>query len=184
MTATTPQPPGSGGADGVPARPARVIQNETTTEIPVHLLFRDDPDPVSVPLRPTVVNRRQGTGEQPRLRRPAPAKARPVARIDLDLVERPARALPGAVGVLAGAVGLAGCAVTSWWAGTLPPFAAQALGLPAFAGVGLGPAQWAGTPGPGRSACSASGDCPGGAPGGPGCSICSAATGGPSGVPA
>lgn len=149
MTTTTPQPPGSGGADGVPARPARVIQNETTTEIPVHLLFRDDPDPVSVPLRPTVVNRRQGTGEQPRLRRPAPAKARPVARIDLDLVERPARALPGAVGVLAGAVGLAGCAVTSWWAGTLPPFAAQALGLPAFAGVGLGPAQWAGYAGAG-----------------------------------
>ncbi|MBG0854981.1 SPFH domain-containing protein [Streptomyces spinoverrucosus] len=146
MTTTTPETPDPGGAEEdppPPARPARLIQNEATTEIPVHLLFRDDPDPVSVQLRPAVVSRRQGTGEQPRLRRPVPSRARPVPQVDPALVERPARVLPPAVGVLAGAVGAAGCTVTSWWAGTLPPVVAAALGLPAYAGAGLGPAQWA-----------------------------------------
>ncbi|MGV9626387.1 hypothetical protein ACWDTB_07345, partial [Streptomyces sp. NPDC003487] len=60
-TATTPESEGS--ADATASRPARLIQNEATTEIPVHLLFRDDPDPQPVPVRPTVVARRQGTGD-------------------------------------------------------------------------------------------------------------------------
>jgi hypothetical protein len=126
-------------------RPARLIHNEATTEIPVHLLFRDDPAPASVPLRPAVVARRQGTGEQPRTRRPVTARPRPrpVPSVDPELTERPARVLPGAAGVAAGACGAAGCAVTSWWAGLVPPLAAEALGLPAFGGAGLGPAQWA-----------------------------------------
>ncbi|MCX3063675.1 SPFH domain-containing protein [Streptomyces beihaiensis] len=38
------------------ARTARLIHNEATTEIPVNMLFRDDPDPVAVPLRPAVVS--------------------------------------------------------------------------------------------------------------------------------
>ncbi|MGW5635272.1 SPFH domain-containing protein [Streptomyces sp. NPDC003832] len=138
MTTTASPTPESQG----PARPARLIQNEVTTEIPVHLLFRDEPDPVSVPLKPAVVSRRQGTGEQPRLRRPA-GPARVVPEVDPDLAERPARVLPGSAGVLAGSCGLAGCAVTSWWAGALPPLALEALRLPAYAGAGLGPAQWA-----------------------------------------
>ncbi|MER6673121.1 SPFH domain-containing protein [Streptomyces sp. NPDC000983] len=138
MTTTASPTPESRG----PARPARLIQNEVTTEIPVHLLFRDEPDPVSVPLKPAVVSRRQGTGEQPRLRRPA-GPARVVPEVDPDLAERPARVLPGSAGVLAGSCGLAGCAVTSWWAGALPPLALEALRLPAYAGAGLGPAQWA-----------------------------------------
>ncbi|GLW45378.1 membrane protein [Streptomyces sp. NBRC 14336] len=137
-TTTSPTPESEG-----PSRPARLIQNEVTTEIPVHLLFRDDPDPVTVPLAPAVVGRRQGTGEQPRLRRPGPVQARALPEVDPDLAERPARVLPGAAGVLAGACGLAGCAVTSWWAGTLPHLAVEALGLPLSAGAGLGPAQWA-----------------------------------------
>ncbi|WAZ21987.1 SPFH domain-containing protein [Streptomyces cinnabarinus] len=137
-TTTSPTPESEG-----PSRPARLIQNEVTTEIPVHLLFRDEPDPVSVPLKPAVVSRRQGTGEQPRLRRPASAQARSVPEVDPELAERPARVLPGAAGVLAGTCGLAGCAVTSWWAGALPPLALEALRLPAYAGAGLGPAQWA-----------------------------------------
>ncbi|MET7573837.1 SPFH domain-containing protein [Streptomyces sp. NPDC005492] len=124
-------------------RPARLIQNEATTEIPVHLLFRDDPDPAPVPLRPAVVARRQGTGEQPRFRRPVPAKPRPAPEVDPDLVERPARVLPGTAGVLAGSCGIAGCLATSWWAGVLPSLAAHALRLPVYAGAGLGPAQWA-----------------------------------------
>jgi len=125
MTTTASPTPESEGH----ARPARLIQNESTTEIPVHLLFRDDPDPVSVPLKPAVVSRRQGTGEQPRLRRPGQVTPRPAPDVDPDLTERPARVLPGSVGVLAGACGLAGCAVTSWWAGVLPRLALE-LGLP------------------------------------------------------
>jgi hypothetical protein len=64
-----------------------------------------------------------------------------VPRVDPALAERPARVLPGAVGVLAGLCGAAGCVATSWWAGVLP--AAAALRLPAYAEAGLGPAQWA-----------------------------------------
>ncbi|MET9156484.1 SPFH domain-containing protein [Streptomyces parvulus] len=124
-------------------RPARLIHNEATTEIPVHLLFRDDPAPAPVPVRPAVVGRRQGTGEQPRARRPEAARPRPVPYVDPELTERAARVLPGAAGAAAGFCGAAGCAVTSWWAGVVPPLAAQALGLPVHAGAGLGPAQWA-----------------------------------------
>ncbi|MFF5300620.1 SPFH domain-containing protein [Streptomyces sp. NPDC013161] len=142
-TTTTSQTPENEGPPEGPTRPARLIQNEATTEIPVHLLFRDDPDPVSVPLKPAVVARRQGTGEQPRFRRPVPAKPRPAPEVDPDLVERPARVLPGTAGVLAGSCGLAGCLATSWWAGVLPPLATEALRLPFYAGAGLGPAQWA-----------------------------------------
>ncbi|WP_435228764.1 SPFH domain-containing protein [Streptomyces sp. Tue6028] len=130
------------GAGG--PRSARLIQNEATTEIPVHLLFRDDPEPVSVPLAPAVVGRRRGTGEQPRVRRSVPGKApRPVPEVEPELVERPARVLPGAAGVLAGACGVAGCVLTSWWSGALPPSVTGALELPAAAGAGLGPVQWA-----------------------------------------
>ena len=144
MSTTTSHPSEPDGPTDGPARPARLIQNEATTEIPVHLLFRDDPDPAPVPLKPAVVGRRQGTGEQPRLRRPAAAvPKRPVPRVDPDLAERPARVLPGAVGVLAGACGAAGCVATSWWAGVLPPLAGEALRLPVYAGAGLGLAQWA-----------------------------------------
>ncbi|MFI9149887.1 SPFH domain-containing protein [Streptomyces sp. NPDC053367] len=139
MTTTTPQTPESEG----PSRPARLIQNESTTEIPVHLLFRDDPDPEPVPLRPAIVARREGTGEQPRVRRPAATQARPVPQVDPELVERRARVLPGAAGVLAGACGAAGCAATSWWSGVLPGPALEALGLPLPVAAGLGPAQWA-----------------------------------------
>ncbi|MFC5217385.1 SPFH domain-containing protein [Streptomyces coerulescens] len=141
-TSHTPEPEGLAGSTEAPPRPARLIQNEATTEIPVHLLFRDEAGPVSVPLRPTVVARRQGTGEQPRLRRPVQPKPRPELQVDPELVERPARVLPGAAGVLAGACGAIGCLAVSWWAGLLPPPAVQALGLPVPAGAGLGPAHW------------------------------------------
>ncbi|MBM7093616.1 SPFH domain-containing protein, partial [Streptomyces sp. S12] len=112
MTTTTSHTPESGQpAEGGPVtRPSRLIHTESTTEIPVHLLFRDDPDPAPVPLRPAVVARRQGTGEQPRLRRPVPDRSGTTPpRVDPDLVERPARVLPGVVGVLAGVCGAAGC---------------------------------------------------------------------------
>ncbi|MFF1696597.1 SPFH domain-containing protein [Streptomyces sp. NPDC058257] len=176
----TPQPeePQFTGAPDTTARPPRLIQSEATTEIPIHLLFRDDPADPGVPLAPAVVRRRQGTGEQPRTaRRPAapPASvrasayaARPVPEVDPGLGERPARVLPGAVGALGGAVGVAGCAAALWWAGLLPEPVAQAAGLPwpdghgahggtggpgvydAYAGLGLG--QWASLAGSGALA--------------------------------
>jgi hypothetical protein len=149
-TTTTSHSPES---EGVPepatrdtgGRGARVIHTEATTEIPVHLLFRDEPEPVSVALAPAVVSRRRGTGEQPRIARraPAPLPPRPAPEVDPDLVERPARVLPGTVGVLAGAAGAAGCVLASWWAGVLPPLAVDALGLSAHTGAGLGGPQWA-----------------------------------------
>ncbi|WP_367322839.1 SPFH domain-containing protein [Streptomyces sp. HUAS ZL42] len=142
MNAITSQTPES---EGPATRPTRLIHNETTTEIPVHLLFRDDPQAQPVALGSAVVGCRQETGEQPRLRRPVAIKARPVAQVDPALVELPAPVLPGAVGVLAGVGGAAGCAVTSWWAGALPPLVVEALGLPAYppGAGGLGPVQWA-----------------------------------------
>ncbi|MFE4664090.1 SPFH domain-containing protein [Streptomyces sp. NPDC056716] len=150
---TPPEPEPPDALEPAPGRPApRLIQNEATTEIPVHLLFRDEPDPRPVPLRPAVVNRRQGTGEQPRTRRPMPAKPRPVAQVDPELVEHPARVLPASAGVLAGLGGAAGCAAVSWWAGVLPPLAEAALGLPVSAGAGLGPVQWAAYTGAGALA--------------------------------
>nr|BFD84644.1 SPFH domain-containing protein [Streptomyces sp. Xyl84] len=137
----------------------RLIQNEATTEIPLHLLFRDDPgpggldrDPPAAALRPAVVGSRRGTGEQPRQRRRVPAPAGPAPAADPGLVERPARVLPGAAGVLVGACGTAGCVLTSWWAGVLPPLAAHALRLPAGAGAGLGLPQWAAYAGAGALA--------------------------------
>ncbi|GAA2255890.1 membrane protein [Streptomyces ruber] len=144
-TAQTPEPEGF-------ARPARLIHTEGTTEIPVHLLFRDEPDPVSVPVAPAVVGRR-GTGEQPRVR-PGPVRAEPESPADSGsiLVERPARVLPGAAGVLVGVCGVAGCALTSWWAGMLPGLALAAARLPAPADPGLGPAQWAAYAGSGALA--------------------------------
>ncbi|MFC9885610.1 SPFH domain-containing protein [Streptomyces pilosus] len=135
------QPP-----DGAPAaRPVRLIHTESTTEIPFHLLFRDDrgdredsgPGPVRV--RPAVAAHRPGAGRDKGER-----SRQAVAQVDPGLVERPARVLPGAVGVLAGLCGTAGCAATAWWAGAVPAFAAEALGIAARAGAaGPGPAQWA-----------------------------------------
>ncbi|MGI3230206.1 SPFH domain-containing protein [Streptomyces sp. GTA36] len=156
MSTTTEQSPEfegtseAGGRD-TGGRGARLIHNEATTEIPVHLLFRDEPEPVSVPLAPAVVSRRRGTGEQPRVTRrpPSPVRPRPVVEVDPDLVERPAGVLPGTVGVLAGAVGTAGCVLASWWAGVLPPLAVDALGLPVRMSAALGGPQWAALAGAG-----------------------------------
>ncbi|MFF8031102.1 MULTISPECIES: SPFH domain-containing protein [unclassified Streptomyces] len=146
MTTTTshvpehvPDPGGpAGGAAG--PRPVRLIHTESTTEIPLHLLFRDAPGPAPVRLPPAVVARRPGAGRPAGGERPRPA----AVRVDPGPAERPARVLPGAAGVFAGVCGAAGCLATSWWAGVLPPLAAEALGVPARAGAGgPGPAQWA-----------------------------------------
>ncbi|MGW1809317.1 SPFH domain-containing protein [Streptomyces sp. NPDC002078] len=144
-TTTSHTPPESEGLEPG-ERTDRLIQNGSATEIPVHLLYRDDTeplDPVKVPLKPAVVARRPDTGEQPDAEAPAPERRRSLPEIDPELVERPARVLPGAAGALAGVCGITGCLATSWWAGLLPPAAVEALRLPASLGAGLGPAQWA-----------------------------------------
>ncbi|MFJ9213138.1 SPFH domain-containing protein [Streptomyces sp. NPDC102264] len=162
------QAPGAGAAPfvrtaGVP-RWSPLIVGESTQEIPVHLLFRDEADaletsghsaghPVGHPagqsVRPTVVGRRWGTGEQPRVRRvpgPAPmpvAPTRAAPPVDPKLTERPGPVLPGWAAALVGCVTLIGCAVVVWSTGAVPDGASRVLGLPwrPYHGIGLG--QWA-----------------------------------------
>ncbi|MFD3623700.1 SPFH domain-containing protein [Streptomyces sp. NPDC058698] len=151
--------PGEPRSGATVTRPARLIHTGSTTEIPIHLLFRADrsdgadradhpdqagsepPDPDALDSAPPV---RLRPALPARANKPQPPRPPTTPRVDPDLVERPARVLPGAAGVLAGLCGTAGCAATSWWAGVTPPLAAEALGLTARTGAaGLGPAQWA-----------------------------------------
>lgn len=162
-----PGGPGSPGAETTPRAP--VIRNETTIEIPVDLLFRDGPGPSALTLPPgaSVISRRKGTGEQPRVEtrgaalRPspsgsssapppaaAPASARvrsprPAAPADPGLSERPGPVLPGGCAVAVGAGGLAVGAALVWWTGAVPPPVAVLLGLPLrpYDGIALG--TWA-----------------------------------------
>ncbi|MBT2395519.1 SPFH domain-containing protein [Streptomyces sp. ISL-100] len=157
VAASAPAASGRPGAEATPRAP--VIRNESTVEIPVHLLFRDDIGPTALTLPPgaSVISRRKGTGEQPRVEgrgapTPAPASAsapgpvrspRPAVPADPGLAERPGPVLPGwcAVGVGAGALAV-GAAVV-WWTGAVPPPVAVLLGLPLrpYDGIALG--TWA-----------------------------------------
>ncbi|MGR6970605.1 SPFH domain-containing protein [Streptomyces cynarae] len=141
-TTTSPTPEQEEEPEGADARPGRIIHSESTTEIPVHLLFRKGSDTEPLPLAPTVVRRRLGTGEQPRVQVPT-APRRQLPMVDPELIERPARVLPWAAGLLAGIAGAAGCVAASWWAGVLPPAVVRALDLPPVSGTRLGLAQWA-----------------------------------------
>ncbi|MFE4249114.1 SPFH domain-containing protein [Streptomyces sp. NPDC056910] len=129
---------------------ARLIRGGVTTEIPVHLLSGDGPAPVSVRLRPAVVGRRRSSGEQPHVPRRLPPRppSRPAPVVDPDLVERPGRTLPGAVGVLGGLAGAVGGAASLWWGGVLPHITA----LPVPAGAQPGPVHWAAVAGSGALA--------------------------------
>ncbi|MEV7868545.1 SPFH domain-containing protein [Streptomyces sp. NPDC088124] len=162
------EPGAFGRGNGVSVRSARpahpgdrprwspLIVGEATHEIPVHLLFRDEPGthpqarPVAGgPARPTVVGRRRGTGEQPRIRHvpaPAPATAVPARAAppgDAHLTERPGPALPGSAAALVGLAALLGCAAVVWWAGALPGAVTEALRLPSFPYDGIGLGEWA-----------------------------------------
>ncbi|MFB7994231.1 SPFH domain-containing protein [Streptomyces sp. NPDC056002] len=129
---------------------ARLVRGGVTTEIPVHLLSRDGPAPVSVRLRPAVVGRRRSSGEQSQAPRRLPPRppARPAPVVDPELVERPGRTLPGVVGVLGGLAGAVGGAASLWWGGVLPHVTA----LPVPAGAQSGPVQWAAVAGSGALA--------------------------------
>ncbi|MFF8945378.1 SPFH domain-containing protein [Streptomyces sp. NPDC014864] len=151
-TSPTPDPSESGGqpgpVDGQGGRPARLIRTEVTTEIPVHLLFRDEAAPAPAPPGSAVVALRPGTGEPSRLRHRSAGAVRVVPEVEAGLEERAARVLPGAAGVAAGVVGTAGCALASWWAGVLPLLVAG-VPLPDISGAGPGLSQWAACAGAG-----------------------------------
>ncbi|WP_244888267.1 SPFH domain-containing protein [Streptomyces scopuliridis] len=155
-----------GGAAGRPAgtggtpRWSPLIVGESTQEIPVHLLFRDEADALETaghatgrtagpPVRPTVVGRRWGTGEQPRVRRvpgPAPMPAVPTRAAppaDPRLAERPGPVLPGWAAALVGCVALIACAAVVWSTGAVPDKASKILGLPWRPYHGIGLVQWA-----------------------------------------
>ncbi|MFD9796174.1 SPFH domain-containing protein [Streptomyces sp. NPDC059070] len=121
------------------ARRVAVIKGETTSEIPVHLLFRDDtgagpvvPQPAPKPAAPPARRRA----------RPVAAPARPAVPADPELAERAGPVLPGAVAVLAGLAVLAGCAAVVWSAGLLPAEPARALRLPVRPYAGMGAVRW------------------------------------------
>ncbi|MFI0979601.1 SPFH domain-containing protein [Streptomyces sp. NPDC021093] len=114
-----------------------VIRNESTTEIPVHLLFRDETGVSSVPSGATVVGRRKGTGEQRKVTAvpvPTPVPQGPV--------ERPGPAGPGWAAVIAGLGAVAGCGAVLWWVGLVPGPLRVLLGLPVRTYDGIGTAGW------------------------------------------
>ncbi|MGW7411371.1 SPFH domain-containing protein [Streptomyces sp. NPDC054863] len=117
-----------------------VIKNESTTEIPVHLLFRDEAGVSSVPSGATVVGRRRGTGEQRKVAAapegPAPASV-PVAQ---GPAERPGPAGSGWAAVATGIGAVAGCGAVLWWVGLVPGPARVLLGLPVRTYDGMGTA--------------------------------------------
>ncbi|WP_329117707.1 SPFH domain-containing protein [Streptomyces sp. NBC_01465] len=113
-----------------PARRTSVILNESTTEIPVHLLFRDDPEPGA-----------EGTKPKPKpVRRNAPAvrpPARPAPPADARLGERPGPVLPGWVAVFTGGAALAGIVAALWRAGVIGAPVTGVLGLESYPYDGL-----------------------------------------------
>ncbi|MGA5196189.1 SPFH domain-containing protein [Streptomyces exfoliatus] len=187
------------------ARRKNVIGAETTGSIPVHLLFRDEPETaapraagaddggpdtvaMAAPLpqtngrgpaipAPSKVQPQTGTATKPvseaasepatkgaaksptkpgakstakarPASKPPRAKAtaatsRPAPTADPALVERPGAVLPGWVGVIGGAVALAGCAAIVWWTGAVPEEAARMLRLPVRPYHGIHLDQWA-----------------------------------------
>nr|WP_254705896.1 SPFH domain-containing protein [Streptomyces vilmorinianum] len=123
-----------------------VIGAETTGSIPVHLLFREEPDddggPDTVAMAPPV----PAASPTPKAVIPAPTRshpARPAPTADPKLVERDGPVLPGWIGVVAGMLALAGCAAVLWWTGAVPEQLARMLRLPPrpYHGIHLG--QWA-----------------------------------------
>ncbi|MFD0023186.1 SPFH domain-containing protein [Streptomyces sp. NPDC058382] len=147
-----------GGADtGEPRTEVRVdtgrhhsvIANERTASIPVHLLFRDDPeDATDAAALPAAVVRRDADDERTAgFRRPPVPRSpqvrpstRPAPVGDPRLHERPGPALPGWAALLAGLGGIAAAGGVLWWAGALPAGALSRIGLGPrpYDGIGLG----------------------------------------------
>ncbi|WP_328538599.1 SPFH domain-containing protein [Streptomyces sp. NBC_00344] len=151
-------PPGDLTADQLPVRRAAVIGNETTIEIPVHLLFREDGAeavsraargadaledavlPAGAAALGTVAGSPGGRTQQPRKAVPLGLSDRPSPTADPRLSERPGISLPGAVALLGGATSLTGLGLLFWRAGLIPDRLALALGLHPYPFEGIGPA--------------------------------------------
>ncbi|MFG2597832.1 SPFH domain-containing protein [Streptomyces sp. NPDC048462] len=129
-----------------------VIANERTASIPVHLLFRDDPEAASdaAALPATVVRRAAGSEQPAGVRRPPVPRSpqvrpstRPAPVADPRLNERPGPALPGWAALLAALGALAAAGGVLWWAGALPGGVLSRFGLGPrpYDGIGLG--AWA-----------------------------------------
>lgn len=126
-----------------------VIASERAASIPVHLLFRDDPEAVAdtVTLPATVVRRAAGSEQTAGVRRPPVPRSpqvwpstRPAPVADPRLRERPGPALPGWAALLTGLGGLAAAGGVLWWTGALPGGVLSRLGLGPrpYDGIGLG----------------------------------------------
>ncbi|MBV7668919.1 hypothetical protein STHAL_05335 [Streptomyces halstedii] len=141
-----------------------VISNETTTPIPVHLLFRDEgpgsgsgggPGGLPGPLgfgggagdgvravrRPPVP--RTPRAPQPRSRTRPRTPARPAPAVDPRLAERPGPVLPGWAALLTGVAGVAGGLALLAWHGVLPAALTGRLGLDPRPYTSLGAGSWA-----------------------------------------
>ncbi|MEV7879321.1 SPFH domain-containing protein [Streptomyces microflavus] len=136
-----------------PPHPRRhsVIANESTASIPVHLLFRDDPEtPEPTALPPAVgrtARRSDTTADRtPRPRSPHPRvepPTRPAPLADPRLAERPGPALSGYAALLTGAAGILGVLAVLWWRGALPAAAQSVVGLAPRPYEGIGAGAWA-----------------------------------------
>ncbi|MFJ1985160.1 SPFH domain-containing protein [Streptomyces microflavus] len=140
-----------------PPHPRRhsVIANESTASIPVHLLFRDDPEtpePTALPPAAGRTARRSDTttgttaDRAPPPRSPHPRvepPTRPAPLADPRLAERPGPALSGYAALLTGAAGLLGVLAVLWWRGALPAAAQSAVGLAPRPYEGIGAGAWA-----------------------------------------
>ncbi|MGW3929706.1 SPFH domain-containing protein [Streptomyces microflavus] len=140
-----------------PPHPRRhsVIANESTASIPVHLLFRDDPEtpePTALPPAAGRTARRSNTtsgttaDRTPRPRSPHPRvepPTRPAPLADPRLAERPGPALSGYAALLTGAAGILGVLAVLWWRGALPAAAQSAVGLAPRPYESIGAGAWA-----------------------------------------
>ncbi|MFD8665171.1 SPFH domain-containing protein [Streptomyces microflavus] len=136
-----------------PPHPRRhsVIANESTASIPVHLLFRDDPEPPEPTALPPAVGRTARRSDTtadrtPRPRSPRPRvepPTRPAPLADPRLAERPGPALSGYAALLTGAAGILGVLAVLWWRGALPAAAQSAVGLAPRPYESIGAGAWA-----------------------------------------
>ncbi|MFD7822545.1 SPFH domain-containing protein [Streptomyces sp. NPDC059694] len=135
-----------------PVRRHSLIANETTASIPVHLLFRDDREPVQAAALPAGVLRRPVEDRAPAARRPPLPRSprtrvrpstRPAPEADPRLVERPGPALSGSAALLAGAAAIAGGLAVLGWRGVLPAAWQTAVGLTPRPDLGVGAGEGA-----------------------------------------
>ncbi|MFF2407277.1 SPFH domain-containing protein, partial [Streptomyces sp. NPDC058092] len=151
-TRGTPGAEQSGDAARGAGRRHAAKAHERTASIPVHLLFRENPEPTDAAALPAGVLRRGAGGHQPAagLRRPPAPRGpqvrpstRPAPVGDPRLAERSGPALPGWVALLAGLAGIASGGAVLWSVGALPVALLTRLGIGSrpYDGIGLG--AWA-----------------------------------------